>query len=150
MTHWQRGNETSNSAPPSSEPELLVLCRIEEINIDVSKLDISASKSQYVCVERLDALKAIGGLLSVVKAGMHTTMLYRLPESMLDVALLWRNSELLFARGRDIENPSDSLPSWSWAGWTGSVWYEPLVEFRAKGRQEIDPSVELQDQSQNE
>jgi hypothetical protein len=81
-----------------------------------------------------DAIYAVDGLLSVMKASMHTDVIFGLPESMLDAALLWRGEKILEHRGRGTQTSEATLPSWSWAGWKGYVGYDKPVEFDRKTR----------------
>jgi hypothetical protein len=155
--------------------EFSVPCRITEMQVDVSRLYSRSSqvrsetqvvyKNEYALVVRSvmfkeyqsivllyteremthasDALRAANGLLSVIEDGMKTSMLSGLPESMLDAALLWKGEESLQFRDPDIHV---HLPSWSWAGWKGRVMYEPIKEFRNRGRRfaEVDQTSEEQ------
>ncbi|KAI3317126.1 HET-domain-containing protein [Xylariaceae sp. AK1471] len=63
-----------------------------------------------------DTLRAFNGIQTALAASMgNTEMLFGLPVAALDWALLWRgapNSTLKRRRG---------FPSWSWAGWCGSI-----------------------------
>ncbi|PQE12340.1 Heterokaryon incompatibility protein [Rutstroemia sp. NJR-2017a BVV2] len=81
-----------------------------------------------------DAIYAVDGLLSVIKASMQTEVIFGLPESMLDAALLWRGEDILEPRGRGTQTSEATLPSWSWAGWKGYVGYDKPVEFDRKTR----------------
>jgi hypothetical protein len=66
-----------------------------------------------------DAINAFGGILKILSPWFQSEMLYGLPESILDCALLWQPVTPL------IPNPErESFPSWSWAGWIGSIQYE--------------------------
>lgn len=69
-----------------------------------------------------DALRAVNGILNIFATWMRTSMLYGLPESLLDIALLWEAREPLVRRCEQ------TIPSWSWAGWEGQVEYPPIAE----------------------
>ena len=63
-----------------------------------------------------DALNAFAGLLHIFSLCFKCSMFFGLPESLLDIALLWRPTQQLERR--------NAFPSWSWAGWVGSVAYD--------------------------
>lgn len=65
-----------------------------------------------------DIQNAFKGISKVLESSFGTGMLYCLPESHLDSALLWRPVTRLHRR-----NAGD-FPSWSWTGWVGQVSYE--------------------------
>jgi hypothetical protein len=88
-----------------------------------------------------DAINAVDGLLSVIRASMRTEVIFGLPESMLDAALLWRGTKPLQARQRGTESSEATIPSWSWAGWTGYVGYDKPVKFDPQKRELV--SIEL-------
>ncbi|CZR69909.1 uncharacterized protein PAC_19809 [Phialocephala subalpina] len=66
-----------------------------------------------------DALNAFRGILKVLEPLFKSDTLYGLPESLLDVALLWQPRNPLKANPNRTE-----FPSWSWSGWIGPVSYE--------------------------
>ncbi len=63
-----------------------------------------------------DALNAFAGLLHIFSRFFRCKTLLGLPESLLDVALLWKPTSQLQRR--------NGFPSWSWAGWVGRVAYD--------------------------
>ena len=63
-----------------------------------------------------DVLNAFAGLLHIFSLCFKCSILFGLPECLLDVALLWRPTSPLQRRA--------GFPSWSWAGWVGSVSYD--------------------------
>ena len=63
-----------------------------------------------------DVLNAFAGLLHIFSRFFRSKTLLGLPESLLDVALLWRPTRQLQRRS--------GFPSWSWAGWVGRVAYD--------------------------
>ncbi|KAF2129553.1 hypothetical protein P153DRAFT_21496 [Dothidotthia symphoricarpi CBS 119687] len=69
-----------------------------------------------------DALKALTGVLSYLQTSFRGSFLYGLPDTEIDQALLWRPRDNAIRRkdrtGRYL------FPSWSWAGWIGSVEFE--------------------------
>jgi hypothetical protein len=64
----------------------------------------------------IDILNAFSGLVAALEYG-YGEFLYGLPSSAIDFALLW-TPESVSSRRRD---HFPILPSWSWAGWKGSV-----------------------------
>jgi hypothetical protein len=96
---------------------------------------IVALYSQRNLTKQTDALNAVNGLLAMIALGLDTEMIYGLPESMLDAALLWKAQTCLARRCRD------TIPSWSWAGWQGQIAYDSTVEFKPEGRKLL-PSSE--------
>ena len=67
-----------------------------------------------------DVLGALAGLLRIFERCFRCRFNYGLPEVLLDAAILWLPAEKLIRR---ILTDFD-LPSWSWAGWVGCVYYE--------------------------
>ena len=63
-----------------------------------------------------DVLNAFAGLLHIFSRFFRCKTLLGLPESLLDVALLWKPTRQLQRRS--------AFPSWSWAGWVGRVAYD--------------------------
>lgn len=89
---------------------------------------IASQHSTRQMTDSGDAINAIDGLLFVIRASMDSDMVFGLPESVLDAALLWRGEQPLQSRGRGTGTCKPSLPSWSWAGWWGHVGYDkPIV-----------------------
>ncbi|KAF2190850.1 hypothetical protein K469DRAFT_736556 [Zopfia rhizophila CBS 207.26] len=95
-----------------------------------------------------DVLRALSGILPLLNKA------YGLPQTMIDIAILWQPSGP-FRRRKHCENSECNepyMPSWSWAGWEGDVVYEPsfaliqkngperirpIVHFYAKGNQKL-------------
>lgn len=70
-----------------------------------------------------DVLNALAGLLHIFSRFFRCKTLLGLPETLLDVALLWKPTRQLQRRS--------GFPSWSWAGWVGRVAYdEPFTVTR--------------------
>ncbi|KAI6090312.1 heterokaryon incompatibility protein-domain-containing protein [Hypoxylon rubiginosum] len=68
-----------------------------------------------------DRLVAFEGIASVLSFPLSSTMIYGLPNSYFEWALLWENKEA-GVRGQGRDRYSDSLfPSWSWCGWEGGA-----------------------------
>ena len=63
-----------------------------------------------------DVLNAFAGLLHIFSRFFRCKTLLGLPESLLDVALLWKPTTQLQRRS--------GFPSWSWPGWVGRVAYD--------------------------
>ena len=68
-----------------------------------------------------DILDGLGGMLHVFRQLFKFPLRYGLPEILLDVALLWQPTVKLERRSTDKKS---KFPSWSWAGWKGTVMYE--------------------------
>jgi hypothetical protein len=74
-----------------------------------------------------DMLAAFSGLSRGFAWALRTDLLWCLPESRIDAALLWEKDFLSdrnphFHRRRPT---SVRFPSWTWAGWKGAVKYQP-------------------------
>ena len=77
-----------------------------------------------------DILAAFAGMSKVLGSMFRSPLLYGLPESLFDCALLWQPAGTVVRR--DIPRPafnSDGIdfPSWSWAGWKGEIVYEDIM-----------------------
>ncbi|KAI9874526.1 MAG: hypothetical protein M1823_007664, partial [Watsoniomyces obsoletus] len=64
-----------------------------------------------------DKLAAFDGIGRVLERCLDSDLLYGLPESLLDLALLWHPKRSL----KQVKGPG--FPSWSWAGWEGAIEY---------------------------
>ncbi|KAK8097486.1 hypothetical protein PG984_016625 [Apiospora sp. TS-2023a] len=81
-----------------------------------------------------DVLFAFAGLGSIFERSFESRLLFGLPESILDVALLWRPAEPLKRRFcKDKDGNLVHFPSWSWAGWEGAVRYDRPFVMRRDG-----------------
>ena len=69
-----------------------------------------------------DALNAFRGIADLLQAAFKGDFLYGLPETELDIALLWQPASLIRRRVHP-ETHRPLFPSWSWAGWIGEVKY---------------------------
>lgn len=100
-----------------------------------------------------DILDAFSGIEAALEHLCSWTMVYGLPEQLLDHSLLWEPGEVtapqksfdyaLFRRPKPttslpmgankLERRNSNLPSWSWSAWTGSVYYNEWIasELRA-------------------
>ena len=67
-----------------------------------------------------DVLRALSGLLRIFSICFRSRVHHGLPEALLDAAILWQPAEKL--RRRILTE--FEIPSWSWAGWVGRVFYE--------------------------
>ncbi len=63
-----------------------------------------------------DMLRAFSGILAALRPLFRGEFIYGLPETELDLALLWRPSGML-SRNVDPATGKALFPSWSWAGW---------------------------------
>ena len=64
-----------------------------------------------------DKLAAFDGIGNVLSRCLDSELIYGLPESHLDLALLWHPKTSLAM----VSGPG--FPSWSWAGWRGAIVY---------------------------
>ena len=67
-----------------------------------------------------DVVNAFQGIASLLQPAFKGEFLFGLPETELDVALLWQLTSLI-RRRVDPETRAPLFPSWSWAGWIGEV-----------------------------
>ncbi|MCJ1465915.1 hypothetical protein MMC07_004534 [Pseudocyphellaria aurata] len=69
-----------------------------------------------------DMINAFEGIISLLQPAFKCNFLYGLPETELDVALLWQPASEI--RRRIAKSTGDpAFPSWSWAGWVSKVDY---------------------------
>lgn len=69
-----------------------------------------------------DALNAFSGMMNYLRPIMRGGYAYGLPETELDEALLWQPMGPI-TRRKHPKNGGDMFPSWTWAGWVGTVNY---------------------------
>lgn len=69
-----------------------------------------------------DTINAFQGIASLLQPGFKGDFLFGLPETELDIALLWQSNSLI-RRRLNPETNKPLFPSWSWAGWAGEVAY---------------------------
>lgn len=77
-----------------------------------------------------DVLAAFAGMNKVLSSMFRSRLLYGLPESLFDCALLWQPAGTLIRRqsAKATSNSSGTyFPSWSWAGWKGKIVYEDIM-----------------------
>ncbi|MCJ1381008.1 hypothetical protein MMC17_004117 [Xylographa soralifera] len=77
-----------------------------------------------------DILAAFAGMSKVLSSMFHSRLLYGLPESLFDCALLWQPSGTIVRRHAPRPTSDSSgvyFPSWSWTGWKGSIVYEDIM-----------------------
>ena len=70
-----------------------------------------------------DVLNAFQGLLALLRPLFKSDFIHGLPETELDMALLWQPSAPNFHRRVDLVTGEADFPSWSWAGWVGPCSY---------------------------
>jgi hypothetical protein len=71
-----------------------------------------------------DVLHAIAGVLSQLEGRFRSKFLFGLPETEIEQTLLWAQ-KVDYVRRLDVRgNPL--FPSWSWAGWIGSVTFPTI------------------------
>ena len=77
-----------------------------------------------------DVINAFEGIVSLLQPAFRSDFLCGLPETELDVALLWQPTSVI--RRRIDESTGEPIfPSWSWAGWIGEidyVWTKHLLD----------------------
>ncbi len=69
-----------------------------------------------------DAVNAFQGIADLLQAAFKGDFLCGLPETELDIALLWQPASLIRRRVH-LETQRPLFPSWSWTGWIGEVKY---------------------------
>ena len=69
-----------------------------------------------------DAVNAFQGITDLLQPALKGDFLFGLPEIELDIALLWPPVSLI-SRRVDPTTKKPLFPSWSWAGWVGSIKY---------------------------
>ena len=69
-----------------------------------------------------DVVNAFQGIVSLLQLGFKGDFLFGLPETELDIALLWQPDSHIRRRVNP-ETKAPLFPSWSWAGWVGEVAY---------------------------
>jgi hypothetical protein len=77
-----------------------------------------------------DVINAFEGIVSLLQPAFKCDFLYGLPETELDVALLWQPKSAI-RRRIDKSTGQPIFPSWSWAGWVGEidyVWTQHLLD----------------------
>ena len=75
-----------------------------------------------------DILNGFAGLMSFLSDKFHWKFCWGLPDDNFGLALLWMSSSTARRDARDARGRA--FPSWSWAGWLGTVSY---YSFRPKG-----------------
>ena len=82
-----------------------------------------------------DILAAFSGMSNLMRERMAAPFIHGLPSSHFDLALLWeplRSSERRmkkkpFKKSETPSTPDPEFPSWSWAGWMGTVAYKESI-----------------------
>lgn len=69
-----------------------------------------------------DALNAFQGIASLLQPAFKGDFLFGLPETELDIALLWQPDSHVRRRVNP-ESKVPLFPSWSWVGWIGKIQY---------------------------
>ena len=89
--------------------------------------DMVESCTQRDVGKASDKLVAFNGISNIVEQCLQTHLHYGLPESLIDVALLWQPAVTLQRiHGAD-------FPSWSWAGFQGAIQYQYHQAISATG-----------------
>ncbi|KAI1458240.1 HET-domain-containing protein [Annulohypoxylon moriforme] len=81
-----------------------------------------------------DALFAFSGIASALSSTYYGGFISGIPVLLFHMGLLWKPTSALSRRTPKRSSGNISLPSWSWAGWKGSVWCwtELAVDFAKK------------------
>lgn len=90
------------------------------INFNLYTTSVKSYTSRSISFQA-DTLNAFAGVLQCLKPRFRSKFVFGLPETELDMAILWQP----VSSGRPREDDSGHLlfPSWSWAGWDGKVDY---------------------------
>lgn len=73
-----------------------------------------------------DTLKAFSGIGAILSQALSLKMIYGLPASIFDLALLWQPAGRMSRK--------EGFSSWSWAGWHGAVqWSGDTMELASYG-----------------
>ena len=92
-----------------------------------------ATRAYMQCVEAYstrkfhrtdDVLKGFGAVGSLLGRLLKADLLYGLPTSLLDLALLWEFKIAPNDARRRQSPDTRKFPSWSWAGWEGPITYK--------------------------
>ena len=71
-----------------------------------------------------DALPAFSGILNTLSRTSSSKMVWALPDSIFDLALLWKVENRL----RDSVGRRPYVPSWTWVSWSGKVTYDREIQ----------------------
>lgn len=71
-----------------------------------------------------DALPAFSGILNALSRRSSSKMVWALPDSIFDLALLWK----VETRLRDSVGRRPNVPSWTWVSWSGKVTYDREIQ----------------------
>lgn len=93
-----------------------------------------------------DVINAFEGIVSLLQPAFRSDFLYGLPETELDVALLWQPTSGI--RRRINESTGEpTFPSWSWAGWIGEidyVWTRHLLDDLSRVQWQVQSTVKTE------
>ena len=67
-----------------------------------------------------DIIRAFGGILRVLEAHLDVQFVHGVPIQLIECALLWTPYNG-YTRRQSHKTDIETLPSWSWAAWTGGV-----------------------------
>lgn len=88
--------------------------------------------TQRKLTQQKDILAAFSGMSNLMQERMRSPFVHGLPSSHFDLALLWE--PIKTAERRVITDSGDSknisiphFPSWSWAGWNGTIAYKDSI-----------------------
>ncbi|KAI0883551.1 HET-domain-containing protein [Annulohypoxylon maeteangense] len=81
-----------------------------------------------------DALFAFSGIASALSSTYYGGFVSGLPVLLFHIGLLWKPTSILSRRTPKRPGERTCLPSWSWAGWKGSIWCwtELAIDFAKK------------------
>jgi hypothetical protein len=93
-----------------------------------------------------DILNAFSGVMGMLERRGAGPFIYGLPESSLDLALLWTHGSVRGIRRRNLGDNSTNtnLPSWTWAAWSGPVRWDLFPPRESNYTDETDGSPSIQ------
>lgn len=107
----QEGNDDSRTSVPFQNPYLEYVVHVEEYT------------SRLLTYES-DKIPAFKGISNVLEERFQTELFWGLPESVFDLALLWRPVDMW----ENAEGRAPGVPTWSWASWPGHIRYTREVD----------------------
>ena len=93
-----------------------------------------------------DILNAFSGVMGMLERRGAGRFIYGLPESSLDLALLWTHGSVRGISRRNVGDNSTTpnLPSWTWAAWSGPVRWDLFPPRESNYTDETDGSPSIQ------
>lgn len=94
----------------------------KKTNFEVYVREVRQYSSRFISYDS-DALNAFAGISQLLEISFRGHFIFGIPETAFDAGLLWYPTTRL-KRRLDPETGAALFPSWSWAGWAGSVTYD--------------------------